>query len=150
MFLRCPSLFLLNEDQVKKNPFKLPSLLTPDPSASIAQNLVLHGRTLDVSRAVTRDEASKLKEAGERQREKADKRNLYLLREGSAYPSLFSSSLFHLVLELTYSCTTQSSSRTLLRPNLCLQQKLRSAQRRLTRDARCFVQTPPSSSRAPV
>ncbi|PIL27482.1 hypothetical protein GSI_10632 [Ganoderma sinense ZZ0214-1] len=71
----------------KKNPFKLPSLLTPDPSASIARNLVLHGRTLDVSRAVTRDEASKLKEAGERQREKADKRNLYLLREGSTYLS---------------------------------------------------------------
>lgn len=70
-------------EQTKKNPFKLPSLLTPDPSASIAQNLVLHGRTLDVSRAVTRDEASKLKEEGERQREKADKRNLYLLREGS-------------------------------------------------------------------
>ncbi|RPD65456.1 RNA-binding domain-containing protein [Lentinus tigrinus ALCF2SS1-7] len=71
----------------KKNPFKMPSLLTPDPSASIAQNLVLHGRTLDVSRAVTRDEASKLKEAGERQREKADKRNLYLLREGIILPN---------------------------------------------------------------
>ncbi|TBU55534.1 RNA-binding domain-containing protein [Dichomitus squalens] len=71
----------------KKNPFKLPSLLTPDPSASIARNLVLHGRTLDVSRAVTRDEASKLKEAGERQREKADKRNLYLLREGIILPN---------------------------------------------------------------
>ncbi|KAH9828792.1 RNA-binding domain-containing protein [Rhodofomes roseus] len=71
----------------KKNPFKLPSLLTPDPSSSIAQNLVLHGRTLDVNRAVTRDEASKLKEAGERQREKADKRNLYLLREGIILPN---------------------------------------------------------------
>ncbi|TFK93384.1 RNA-binding domain-containing protein [Polyporus arcularius HHB13444] len=71
----------------KKNPFTLPSLLTPDPSASMAQNLVLHGRTLDVSRAVTRDEASKLKEAGERQREKADKRNLYLLREGIILPN---------------------------------------------------------------
>ena len=47
--------------------------MTPDPSASIAQNLVLQGRTLDVIRAVTRDEAGKLKEAGERQREKADK-----------------------------------------------------------------------------
>ena len=70
---------------MKKNPFKMPSLLTPDPSASIAQNLVLHGRTLDVSRAVTRDEATRLKEIGERQREKADKRNLYLLREGSTY-----------------------------------------------------------------
>ncbi|KAI0916243.1 hypothetical protein AcW1_009926 [Taiwanofungus camphoratus] len=72
---------------LKKNPFKLPSLLTPDPSASIAQNLVLHGRTLDVIRAVTRDEAGKLKEAGERQREKADKRNLYLLREGIILPN---------------------------------------------------------------
>ncbi|KAI1798244.1 RNA-binding domain-containing protein [Ganoderma leucocontextum] len=72
---------------IKKNPFKLPSLLTPDPSASIARNLVLHGRTLDVSRAVTRDEASKLKEDGERQREKADKRNLYLLREGIILPN---------------------------------------------------------------
>nr|VWO94873.1 Eukaryotic translation initiation factor 3 subunit G (eIF3g) (Eukaryotic translation initiation factor 3 RNA-binding subunit) (eIF-3 RNA-binding subunit) (Translation initiation factor eIF3 p33 subunit homolog) (eIF3 p33 homolog) [Ganoderma boninense] len=76
-----------NEPVTKKNPFKLPSLLTPDPSASIARNLVLHGRTLDVSRAVTRDEASKLKEAGERQREKADKRNLYLLREGIILPN---------------------------------------------------------------
>ncbi|EMD36535.1 hypothetical protein CERSUDRAFT_106374 [Gelatoporia subvermispora B] len=73
--------------QPKKNPFKLPSLLTPDPSASIAQSLVLHGRTLDVIRAVTRDEAGKLKEAGERQREKADKRNLYLLREGIVLPN---------------------------------------------------------------
>ncbi|KAI0795052.1 hypothetical protein C8Q75DRAFT_873532 [Abortiporus biennis] len=71
----------------KKNPFKLPSLLTPDPSASLAQNLVLHGRTLDVIRAVTRDEAGKLKEAGERAREKADKRNLYLLREGIILPN---------------------------------------------------------------
>ncbi|KAI0371919.1 RNA-binding domain-containing protein [Pilatotrama ljubarskyi] len=72
---------------VKKNPFKMPSLLTPDPSASVAKNLVLHGRTLDVSRAVTRDEATRLKEIGERQREKADKRNLYLLREGIILPN---------------------------------------------------------------
>ncbi|KAI0071311.1 RNA-binding domain-containing protein [Panus rudis PR-1116 ss-1] len=73
--------------QSKKNPFKLPSLLTPDPSAPVAQNLVLHGRTMDVVRAVTRDEATKLKEIGERQREKADKRNLYLLREGIILPN---------------------------------------------------------------
>jgi nucleolar protein 4 len=33
-------------------------------------------------RAVTRDEATKLKEEGERKREKVDKRNVYLLREG--------------------------------------------------------------------
>ncbi|KAL5532390.1 NOP4 [Sanghuangporus sanghuang] len=71
----------------KKNPFSLPSLLTPDPSSSLAQPLVLHGRTLDVARAVTRNEAVRLKDEGERQREKADKRNLYLLREGVIFPS---------------------------------------------------------------
>ena len=68
--------------QPPKNPFSLPSLLTPDPSAGVAKNLVLHGRTLDVVRAVTREQATKLKEDGEKSREKADKRNLYLLREG--------------------------------------------------------------------
>ncbi|KAG6919826.1 hypothetical protein DXG01_000331 [Tephrocybe rancida] len=72
---------------VKKNPFTLPSILTPDPSSSLAQSLVLHGRTLDVTRAVTRDEAGKLKEAGEKIREKADKRNMYLLREGVILPN---------------------------------------------------------------
>jgi len=68
--------------QPKKNPFSLPSILTPDPSSSLAQSLVLHGRTLDVVKAVTRDVAGKLKEDNERMREKADKRNMYLLREG--------------------------------------------------------------------
>ncbi|KAF9050815.1 hypothetical protein BDZ89DRAFT_1057238, partial [Hymenopellis radicata] len=72
---------------VKKNPFVLPSILTPDPSSSLAQSLVLHGRTLDVVRAVTRDEAGRLKEEGERRREKADKRNMYLLREGVILPN---------------------------------------------------------------
>ena len=67
---------------IKKNPFSMPSILTPDPSSTLAQSLVLHGRTLDVVQAVTRDEAGKLKEAGEKAREKADKRNMYLLREG--------------------------------------------------------------------
>lgn len=71
----------------KKNPFSLPSLLTPDPSSSLAQPLVLHGRTLDVTRAVTRDKAAELKDEGERRREKADKRNLYLLREGVIFPN---------------------------------------------------------------
>ena len=70
----------------KKNPFKLPSILTPDPSSSLAQSLVMHGRTLDITRAVTREEAGHLRELGEKQREKQDKRNLYLMREGGAYP----------------------------------------------------------------
>lgn len=70
--------------QNRKNPFSMPSLLTPDPSSSLARTLVLHGRTLDVARAVTREQAGKLKDEGERRREKADKRNLYLMREGGA------------------------------------------------------------------
>ena len=43
---------------------------------------------------MTRDEAGKLKEAGERQREKADKRNLYLLREGSTFVIVCSLCIF--------------------------------------------------------
>ncbi|EGN94574.1 hypothetical protein SERLA73DRAFT_96776 [Serpula lacrymans var. lacrymans S7.3] len=76
-----------SQPQLKKNPFTLPSILTPDPSSITARSLVLHGRTLDVVRAVTRDEAGKLKEDGEKRREKADKRNLYLLREGVITPN---------------------------------------------------------------
>ncbi|KAH7926597.1 RNA-binding domain-containing protein [Leucogyrophana mollusca] len=75
------------DTQPKKNPFTLPSILTPDPSSILAKSLVLHGRTLDVVRAVTRDQAGKLKEEGEKRREKADKRNLYLLREGVILPN---------------------------------------------------------------
>ncbi|KIK63291.1 hypothetical protein GYMLUDRAFT_83840 [Collybiopsis luxurians FD-317 M1] len=74
-------------DAPKQNPFKLPSILTPDPSSSLARSLVLQGRTLDVVRAVTRDQAGKLKEEGEKRREKADKRNMYLLREGVILPN---------------------------------------------------------------
>jgi len=80
----------------KKNPFVLPSILTPDPSSSLAQSLVLHGRTLDVVRAVTRDQASKLKEEGERARQKADKRNMYLLKEGGKDSPLWFGSILTL------------------------------------------------------
>ncbi|KAF9268810.1 RNA-binding domain-containing protein [Marasmius fiardii PR-910] len=73
--------------EAPKNPFTLPSILTPDPSSSFARSLVLHGRTLDIVRAVTRTEAGKLREEGERQRQKADKRNVYLLREGVILPN---------------------------------------------------------------
>jgi nucleolar protein 4 len=78
--------------QPRKNPFSMPSILTPDPSASSAQSLVLHGRTLDVVRAVTRDQAVQLKAEGEKAREKADKRNMYLLREGGKLPLIVSKS----------------------------------------------------------
>ncbi|KIY45434.1 hypothetical protein FISHEDRAFT_49489, partial [Fistulina hepatica ATCC 64428] len=81
----------------KANPFLLPasaslitsstSLLTPDPSSVLARPLTLGGRTLDVVLAVTRTTANRLTEVRERAREKADKRNMYLLREGVILPT---------------------------------------------------------------
>ncbi|RXK42197.1 hypothetical protein M231_00555 [Tremella mesenterica] len=70
-----------------KNPFSLPSVLTADPSSSLASRLVLHGRTLELSRAVTREEAGQIKEDGERARHQGDKRNTYLMREGVLFPN---------------------------------------------------------------
>ncbi|KIJ52673.1 hypothetical protein M422DRAFT_223344 [Sphaerobolus stellatus SS14] len=75
------------EAATKKNPFKISSILMPDPTSSLAQSLVLHGRTLDVTRAVTREEAARLREVGEKQRQKQDKRNMYLMREGVIFPN---------------------------------------------------------------
>nr|XP_018265951.1 nucleolar protein 4 [Kwoniella dejecticola CBS 10117]OBR88109.1 nucleolar protein 4 [Kwoniella dejecticola CBS 10117] len=71
-----------NAMPVSKNPFALPSVLTADPSSSLASRLVLHGRTLEVSRAVTREQAGLMKEDSERARNAGDKRNTYLMREG--------------------------------------------------------------------
>lgn len=71
----------------KKNPFALPSVLQADPSASLTSRLVLHGRTLSVSRAVTREVAGNLSEDAQRAREKGDKRNTYLMREGVVFPN---------------------------------------------------------------
>jgi nucleolar protein 4 len=59
----------------------------------MAKSLVLDGRTLDVVVAVTRDVAGKLREDGERAREKKDKRNMYLLREGGEHTILKMSDL---------------------------------------------------------
>ncbi|CED82368.1 Nucleolar protein fibrillarin NOP77 (RRM superfamily) [Phaffia rhodozyma] len=64
------------------NPFTLSSVLTADPSSSLASNMVLNGRVLDVDWAVTREEAGKMKEENERRKEKVDKKNTYLMREG--------------------------------------------------------------------
>jgi nucleolar protein 4 len=60
-----------------------PSLLTADPSSETASKLSLHGRVLGVSRAVSRDEADKLREDRDKKGVgKTDRRNLYLMREG--------------------------------------------------------------------
>ena len=66
----------LREEEPLHPPHCRPLLL------SRAARLVLQGRTLDVTRAVSRVQAEKLRETGERAREKQDTRNLYLMREG--------------------------------------------------------------------
>lgn len=71
------------------NPFALPSILTVDPSSQAAAKLVLHGRTLDVVRALTREDASMKKEDAEKARQKSDKRNTYLMREGGKCRDVF-------------------------------------------------------------
>jgi nucleolar protein 4 len=59
------------------------SLLTADPAGETASKLSLHGRVLGVSRAVSRDEADKLREERDKKGSgKGDRRNLYLMREG--------------------------------------------------------------------
>lgn len=106
----------MGSQQPTKNPFTLPSILTPDPSSGVAKSLVLHGRTLDVVRAVTRDQAGKLKEEGEKRREKADKRNLYLLREGVILPNTPAASTIPPV-ELEKRTNSFTARRTMLRTN---------------------------------
>jgi nucleolar protein 4 len=44
--------------------------------------MTLNGRVLDVNWAVTREQAGALKDENDRRKEKVDKRNTYLMREG--------------------------------------------------------------------
>ena len=71
----------------KSNPFKVPSVITADPSAPLVARFSLHGRVLHVVRAVTRETASSLEATARKEREKGDKRNTYLLREGVPFPN---------------------------------------------------------------
>ncbi|KAF8342810.1 uncharacterized protein EI90DRAFT_3115348 [Cantharellus anzutake] len=103
----------LDPELTKKNPF---SLLTVDPSSSRAAPLVLQGRTLDVVRAVTREEAQKFSDRNERAREKEDKRNLYLIREGVIFPSTPSATTLA-PAELNRRHQSWSARKTLLRNN---------------------------------
>ena len=72
---------------IKSNPFKVPSVITADPSAPLVARFSLHGRVLHVVRAVTRETASSLETTARKEREKGDKRNTYLLREGVPFPN---------------------------------------------------------------
>lgn len=77
----------LGDKQLASNPFSVPSVITADPSAPMVARFTLHGRVLHVVRAVTRETASQLEESGRKSREKGDKRNTWLLREGVPLPN---------------------------------------------------------------
>ncbi|UZJ51022.1 hypothetical protein CBS101457_000342 [Exobasidium rhododendri] len=70
----------------QKNPFSAPSVLTADPSAPLTSSLNLHGRVLSVTLAVERNTAESLSNVNKNAREKKDKRNTYLMREGVPLP----------------------------------------------------------------
>ncbi|KAJ9095327.1 hypothetical protein QFC21_005693 [Naganishia friedmannii] len=98
------------------NPFALPSILTIDPSSQAAAKLVLHGRTLDVVRALTREDASIKKEDAEKFRQKSDKRNTYLMREGVIFPNAPAASTLP-ELEVTKRLESFNTRRKLLESN---------------------------------
>ncbi|KAJ9091072.1 hypothetical protein QFC20_007747 [Naganishia adeliensis] len=98
------------------NPFALPSILTVDPSSQAAAKLVIHGRTLDVVRALTREDASMKKEDSEKARQKADKRNTYLMREGVIFPNAPASATLP-ELEVTKRLDSFNTRRKLLESN---------------------------------
>lgn len=59
------------------------SLLSADPSSASAARLSLHGRVLGVSPAVSKGQADKLREDRDKSGKTKDRRNLYLMHEGS-------------------------------------------------------------------
>ncbi|CEH16394.1 Nucleolar protein fibrillarin NOP77 (RRM superfamily) [Ceraceosorus bombacis] len=70
-----------------KNPFSAPSVLTADASAPLTASLSLHGRVLSVVSAVAREEATSLEASARAARERSDKRNTHLMREGVPFPN---------------------------------------------------------------
>ncbi|KAG0262091.1 RNA recognition motif-containing protein [Actinomortierella ambigua] len=73
-------------DRRKKNNFVKATLLAPDLPEELAVKFTLNGRVLNVVRAVDRKAAEDLTAAGQHKREREDRRNLYLMREGVIFP----------------------------------------------------------------
>lgn len=70
----------------QKNPFTAQSVLTADPSAPLTSSLHLHGRVLSITLAVEKDTAETMSNKNRSAREKKDKRNTFLMREGVPLP----------------------------------------------------------------
>ncbi|GBB93981.1 hypothetical protein RclHR1_02270005 [Rhizophagus clarus] len=75
-----------NSRKKKRKELIFKSVLTADPSDSLASKFTLHGRVLSIVKAVNRDEADKLKEMNQQKKRKEDKRNIYLMQEGVVFP----------------------------------------------------------------
>ncbi|KAF9332428.1 RNA recognition motif-containing protein [Podila minutissima] len=73
-------------DRKKKNNFVKHTVLQPDLPEELALKFTLNGRVLNVVRAVDKTSATNLLEAGQHKREREDRRNLYLMREGVIFP----------------------------------------------------------------
>ncbi|CAG8795495.1 46225_t:CDS:10, partial [Gigaspora margarita] len=73
---------LTNEKKRKGIIYK--SVLTADPSNSQAHKFTLHGRVLSIVKAVDRDEAHRLTEENKNKKQREDRRNIYLIKEGDA------------------------------------------------------------------
>ncbi|KAF9397439.1 RNA recognition motif-containing protein [Mortierella sp. AD011] len=73
-------------DRKKKNNFVKHTILQPDLPEELAIKFTLNGRVLNVVRAVDKKSAVSLLEAGQHKREREDRRNLYLMREGVIFP----------------------------------------------------------------
>ncbi|KDN44255.1 hypothetical protein K437DRAFT_290983 [Tilletiaria anomala UBC 951] len=63
------------------------SLLTADVSAPLAASLSLHGRLLSIAPALKREDAQAREASAIAARQKGDKRNTWLLREGVPFPN---------------------------------------------------------------
>ncbi|PWN24023.1 hypothetical protein BCV69DRAFT_265448 [Microstroma glucosiphilum] len=70
-----------------QNPFSMTSVLTVDPSAPLTASFNIRGRILNVIPAVEREKADSLTAAGIKARQKQDKRNTHLMREGVPLPN---------------------------------------------------------------
>ncbi|KAF9901274.1 RNA recognition motif-containing protein [Linnemannia zychae] len=73
-------------DKKKKNNFVKHTILQPDLPEELAVKFTLNGRVLNVVRAVDKTSAVSLLQAGQQKREREDRRNLYLMREGVIFP----------------------------------------------------------------
>lgn len=78
---------LMSNREKKKKGLNYDSILTPDAGLGLGVKFTLDGRVLDVTRAVERKDAEKIKDEKQALKKKEDKRNIYLMYEGVVFPN---------------------------------------------------------------